>query len=205
MSSTARLGKREQNKSEKLSRIISVARQLLESAGESGVTTAQVAKSADVAAGTLFLYAKNKGELLLLAQNSDYVSALREGIEKSEGASSLNEALQALWFPIFRCNRKHVENGRAYLREVMFGDPEEPNRSEALRLMAATGAQTEVMLSKFLAESIDDLAVRAQSVSASAFVVLASPVNVECSIDELMQIFMSQIQQSLQDRQPLTP
>lgn len=198
MSSAAGLGKREQNKSEKLARIISVARHLLESAGESGVTTAQVAKSAEVAAGTLFLYAKNKGELLLLVQNSDYVLALREGIEQSEGASILNEAVRALWLPIFRCNRKHVENGRAYLREVMFGDPEEPNRGEALRLLAATGAQTEILLSKFLTESIDDLAARAQSVSASAFVVLSSPVNVKCSIDELIQIFMSQIQQSLQ-------
>ena len=197
MSTSASLSKREINKSEKLARIISVARHLLQSSGESGVTTAQVAKAADVAAGTLFLYAKNKGELLLLAKNADYVLALREGIDQSEAASNLREALQALWTPVFSCNRKHVENGRAYLREVMFGDPEEPNRAEALSLMAATGAQTEKLLSKFLPESIDDLAARARNVSASAYVVLSNPVNVNLSIEELIQSFMAQIRSIL--------
>lgn len=198
MNTDASLGKREQNKSEKLARIISVARHLLQSFGESGVTTAQVAKSADVAAGTLFLYAKNKGELLLLAQNADYVLALREGAQQSELASNLSDALQALWTPIFRCNRKQVENGRAYLREVMFGNPEEPNRAEALSLMAATGNQTEKLLSKFLPKSVEDLAERSRSVSASAYVVLSSPANVKMTVDELVQIFMSQIKLSLQ-------
>ena len=197
MINSAAFGKRERNKSEKLARIISVSRSLLESAGESGVTTAQVAKSAGVAAGTLFLYAKNKGELLLLAQNADYRLALHEGIQQSDGASSLNEAVQALWDPIFRCNRKHVENGRAYLREVMFGDPEEPNRAEALSLMAATGAQTEKLLREFLTVSLDEAAERAQNVSASAYVVLSSPLTVKFAIEDLLQMFLAQIQPSL--------
>lgn len=200
MSLNAGFGRRAQNKSEKLARIISATRNLLESAGESGVTTAQVAKSADVAAGTLFLYAKNKGELLLLAQNADYVVALSKGIKQSESASNLNEALTALWTPIFECNRKHVENGRAYLREVMFGDSAEPNHVEALSMMAATGAQTEKLLSKYLTESSDDCAQRSASVSALAYVVLSSPANVNLSIGELTQIFMAQIQPSLRGR-----
>ena len=197
MITSAGFGKREQKKSEKLARIISAARTLLESSGESGVTTAQVAKSAEVAAGTLFLYAKNKGELLLLAQNADYRLALREGLQQSESSTSLSEGVQALWDPIFRCNRKHVENGRAYLREVMFGNPEEPNRAEALSLMAATGAQTEKLLCKFLTVTLDDANMRAQSVSSSAYVLLSSPLTVQFAIDDLIQIFMAQIQPAL--------
>jgi hypothetical protein len=35
-----------------------------------------------------------------------------------------------------RRHRRQVENGPAYLRELVFGDPEESNRREGLRLPA---------------------------------------------------------------------
>ena len=39
----------------------------------------QIADKADIGTGTLFLYAKTKGELLLLVQNSTYADALVRG------------------------------------------------------------------------------------------------------------------------------
>lgn len=198
MSTNSPNGKREQNKSEKLARIIASARNLLATVGESGVTTAQVAKSAEVATGTLFLYAKNKGELLLLSQNADYVSALQEGIRQSVASGSLDEALRSLWFPIFRCNRKHVENGRAYLREVMFGDPLEPNRAEAIRLMNETTLETQNLISSFSSYSHAEAAERAQLISAAAFVTLANPVSLDLHLEELIGIFIGHIRPILQ-------
>lgn len=50
-----------------------------EDIGIDEVTTQQIADRADIGTGTLFLYAKTKGELLMLVQNSSYVDALACG------------------------------------------------------------------------------------------------------------------------------
>ena len=40
--------------------------------------------------------------------------------------------------PIVHCNRAQIDNGRTYLREMVFGDPEEPHHGEALAIAAQT-------------------------------------------------------------------
>ena len=60
----------------KLDRIVAAARELFAEHGVDDVTTQQIADKADIGTGTLFLYAKTKGELLLLVQNSGYDDAL---------------------------------------------------------------------------------------------------------------------------------
>ena len=81
------LGRRERNKQEKLERITQAASDLFSRHGVDEVTTQQIAEAADVGAGTLFLYAKTKGELLLLAQNAAYARSLDEGIRASSSSS----------------------------------------------------------------------------------------------------------------------
>ena len=76
---TPPVGRRERNKQAKLERITAAARELFAEHGVDEVTTQQIAEKADIGTGTLFLYAKTKGELLLLVQNSGYVDALEEG------------------------------------------------------------------------------------------------------------------------------
>lgn len=63
-------GRRERNKQLKLDRITAAAHELFAERGIDEVTTQQIADKADIGTGTLFLYAKTKGELLLLVQNS---------------------------------------------------------------------------------------------------------------------------------------
>lgn len=63
-------GRRERNKQLKLDRITAAARELFAERGVDEVTTQEIADKADIGTGTLFLYAKTKGELLLLVQNS---------------------------------------------------------------------------------------------------------------------------------------
>ncbi|MFM7030676.1 MAG: TetR/AcrR family transcriptional regulator [Micrococcales bacterium] len=189
---TAPAGRRARNKTAKLERIKAAARELLAASGASGLTTAAVAKRADVAAGTLFLYAKTKGELLLLAQNTDYESALETGIPASESCDDLFGALDALWAPVFACNRKNVENGRAYLREVMFGNPGDPNHAQAISHMQATEAQTARLIAKFSNISGDEAAALAVNVSAIAFVLLSSPLSAELDVESLISSLISQ-------------
>ncbi len=78
------LGRRERNKQQKLERITAAASELFAEHGIDDVTTQQIAERADVGTGTLFLYAKTKGELLLLVQNAHYAVALEKGIAAAE-------------------------------------------------------------------------------------------------------------------------
>src|SRR3954451_23562544 len=115
--SSPSLGRRERNKQQKLERIIEAAGQLFAQRGVDDVTTQEIAEKADIGAGTLFLYAKTKGELLLLVQNSTYAEALAQGRSAAESIPDLLDAVMAIVRPVVECNRKQVDNGRTYLRE----------------------------------------------------------------------------------------
>src|SRR3954467_1654683 len=126
------LGRRERNKQQKLDRITAAASALFAEHGVEDVTTQQIADKADIGTGTLFLYAKTKGELLLLVQNAHYAEALERGRAEAETIPDVLDAVLAIVQPIVECNRTQIDNGRTYLREIAFGDPQEPRHGEAL-------------------------------------------------------------------------
>ena len=128
------LSRRERNKQEKLERIMAAASELFAEHGVEEVTTQQIADKADIGTGTLFLYAKTKGELLLLVQNAHYAEALERGRTAAETVPDPLGAVMAIMQPIVECNRTQIDNGRTYLREMAFGDPEEPHHSKALAI-----------------------------------------------------------------------
>lgn len=128
------VGRRERNKQDKLDRITAAARELFAEHGVEDVTTQQIADKADIGAGTLFLYAKTKGELLPLVQNSSYADALIRGKAAAEMTPDVLDAVLAIVRPVVECNRTQIDNGRTYLREIVFGDPEEPHHRDALDL-----------------------------------------------------------------------
>ena len=134
------LGRRERNKQEKLDRITAAARELFTQYGVDEVTTQQVAEKADVGSGTLFLYAKTKAELLLLVHNAKYAQALEAGVAAAAREKTVIDAVMAIIRPIIECNRVQIENGRTYLKEIVFGDPAEPHHAGALALTQRTEA-----------------------------------------------------------------
>ena len=85
MTTLSSLGRRERNKLAKLARIMAAAGELFAEHGIDDVTTQQIAAAADIATGTLFLYAKTKGELLLLVQNARYRTALTSASRTRHG------------------------------------------------------------------------------------------------------------------------
>ena len=186
-------GRRERNKQDKLARITDAACKLFAERGIDGVTTQQVAQAADVATGTLFLYAKNKGELLLLAQNAEYATALESGKRAAVKAASTIDAILALWNPIIDCNRKHVENGRAYLREVVFGDTLESNHRAAISLMLETEHETARLISKMHNAGGAVADGKAQIISSMVLLLLSSPMNVDKSTNEVAKALREQL------------
>jgi AcrR family transcriptional regulator len=191
--STQPLGRRERNKQAKLERITAAASELFAAHGVDEVTTQQIADKADIGTGTLFLYAKTKGELLLLVQNSSYVDALVEGRAAAEGIPDALDAVMAIVRPVVECNRTQIDNGRTYLREIVFGDPEEPHHRDALSLTVQTEEAIASVLRRDGRASEAEAATLAHIVSAIMFISMAATINAARSIDDILQEIRDQV------------
>ena len=187
------VGRRERNKQQKLDRITAAASELLAEHGIEDVTTQQIADKADIGTGTLFLYAKTKGELLLLVQNAHYAEALQQGRADAETTPDILDAVLAIVRPIVECNRVQVDNGRTYLREMVFGDPAEPRHAEALSIVAQTEEAIAAVLGRHELVSAGDAATTAHIVTAIMFLSMAATVNAALSIDEIVQDIRTQV------------
>ena len=187
------LGRRERNKQDKLDRIVAAASVLCAARGLDEVTTQQIADKADIGTGTLFLYAKTKGELLLLVQNAHYAEALQRGRAEAETAPDTLEAVLAILRPIVECNRAQIENGRTYLREMVFGNAEEPRHGEALAIASQTEEAVAAALRRDRRIGEDDAASLARIVSAVMFLAMAATVNIASSVDEIVEDIRGQL------------
>lgn len=181
------VGRRERNKQEKLDRITAAARELFSVHGVDEVTTQQIADKADIGTGTLFLYAKTKGELLLLVQNSSYVDALERGRAAAGTTPDVLDAVMAIVRPVVECNRTQIDNGRTYLREMLFGDPEEPHHRDALALTVETEEAIVAILQRDENVTEAEAAAQAHIISAIMFVSMAAAVNIGRTVDDLLQ------------------
>ncbi|ALV44226.1 TetR family transcriptional regulator [Arthrobacter alpinus] len=188
------LGRRERNKQAKLDRIVAAAGELFSEYGVDDVTTQQIADKADIGAGTLFLYAKSKGELLLMVQNSSYADSLERGRAAAEKTPDMLQAVMAILTEVVHCNRTQVDNGRTYLREMVFGDPEEPHRREALGLSLQTEEAVAAVLQRDQRINSGEAATRAKVISAIMFLTMSATGNAVKTIEELLAEIRTQIQ-----------
>jgi AcrR family transcriptional regulator len=187
------LGRRERNKQQKLNRIMAAASELFAEHGVEEVTPQQIADKADIGTGTLFLYARTKGELLLLVQNAHYAEALERGRAKAETMPDALDAVLSIVRPIVECNRIQVDNGRTYLREMVFGDPTETHHSEALSIVAQTEEAIAAVLGRNELARPGDAATTARIVTAIMFLSMAASVNAAASIEVIVEDIRTQI------------
>jgi TetR/AcrR family transcriptional regulator, cholesterol catabolism regulator len=90
--------KREQKKVDKRERIRKAAWQLFTTRGFAATTTKEVAERAGIATGTLFLYAKDKRDLLFLV----FHDRLRETIDARFAGMPRGKPLLEQWMHVFR-------------------------------------------------------------------------------------------------------
>lgn len=190
---TPPLGRRERNKQAKLERITAAASELFSQHGVDDVTTQQIADAADIGTGTLFLYARTKGELLLLVQNTHYAEALERGRAAAAVTTTALDGVMALLTPVVHCNRVQVDNGRTYLREMAFGDPSEPHHAGALAIVARTEEATAAVLTGAAEIPADEAATLAHVVSAILLLELGASYNAAASIEELVASIRAQV------------
>jgi AcrR family transcriptional regulator len=191
------VGRRERNKQAKLVRITAAASELFAEHGVDEVTTQQIAEKADIGTGTLFLYAKTKGELLLMVQNAQYAAALERGRTAAETVPDVLDAVLSIVQPIVQCNRVQIENGRSYLREMVFGDPEEPHHAEALTIAAQTEEAITAVLRRYKQVGEGEAATLARVVSSVMFLSMAASLNIASRTEETMQDIRRQLSAAL--------
>lgn len=127
MSSSARA----RNKHDKRERIRRAAWELFVERGYDGATTREVAERADVATGTLFLYAKDKPDLLFLV----FERRLSESVEvgfTSPPACGLVEQLVHVFTPVFAMYGEAPEVGRHFVKELPGADGPNAQRVHGL-------------------------------------------------------------------------
>ncbi|MEV0635927.1 TetR/AcrR family transcriptional regulator [Streptomyces sp. NPDC050619] len=173
-------GRRERAKKDKRERIMTAARELFAEHGVSGVTTQQIAERADVAIGTLYLYASTKAELLIMVQNEKFADAIDDGLTAANTVigQGVLEPVVALVRPVVACIREQIENGRTYLHELVFGDPAEPYRRAGLALSAR------------LEEGITGLLTRDESIGAADAATLARVITAIIHISTTATVYL---------------
>ena len=174
MTTQSSIGRRERNKQAKPDRIMAAAGELFAKHGIEDVTTQQIAAAADIATGTLFLYAKTKSELLLLVQNAHYRTALDVGVANSATETNPVDAVMAILVPVIECNRQQAEEaGRVYLREIAFGDAAEPHHAAAIAIVLDTESAVASALVRTAGVDADTAAVMAHLVDGAMLLALA--------------------------------
>jgi AcrR family transcriptional regulator len=124
------LGLRERGKRDRLQRLHHAAAAVFRSRGYDAATTREIAQLADVSVGTLFVYAKDKRDLLFLVINDDLDAVLKGALVAAARPAGLLDRLAELLGPIYAYFASELELARATLREVVHFDRPASNVGE---------------------------------------------------------------------------
>jgi TetR/AcrR family transcriptional regulator, cholesterol catabolism regulator len=127
-------GQRARQKEQKRRRLRDAAWALFRAQGYEATTTKQIAERAGVASGTLFLYARDKPDLLFLVLHERLSQAVDDGLESLPRAASLIDQLVHLFSGFFRVYEAAPEIGRRFIREMPGADGPNAQRVNALTL-----------------------------------------------------------------------
>jgi AcrR family transcriptional regulator len=113
-------GRREANKRDKLARIRQAAREIFLRDGFEAATARDIAIAASVAFGTLFLYAKDKNELLLLVFDDELDPLTERATQKIDRTMPLVDQLLSFFKEFYRFFCKTPELSRQMMRGMTF-------------------------------------------------------------------------------------
>ena len=116
------LGLRERGKRDRLQRLHGAAAEVFRTRGYDAATTREIAQLADVSVGTLFVYARDKRDLLFLVINDDLDAALQRALVASARPGPPLDQLAELLGPIYAYFANEPELARPALREVVHYD-----------------------------------------------------------------------------------
>jgi AcrR family transcriptional regulator len=115
------VGRRERAKQEKLARIRSAAHKLFARQGFERTTTRQIAAEADIGAGTLFLYAPTKEDLLVLIFQDEVGRAVDRAFARMPDAPLLDQVVH-VFNALIGHHAAEPALGRVFVKELPFVD-----------------------------------------------------------------------------------
>ncbi|MGH7806121.1 MAG: TetR/AcrR family transcriptional regulator, partial [Candidatus Binatia bacterium] len=115
----APVGRRERHKAAKLERIHEAARRLFGKKGFERTSIKEIAEVADVAVGTVFLYAKSKEDLLVMCFRDEVGEAIAEAFRTVPRAPLLDQVMHVFEVMISH-NVANLELARVFTREIPF-------------------------------------------------------------------------------------
>ncbi len=128
------VGLRERGKIDKRRRIMEAAREVFVEHGYEQATTREIAVRAGVSIGTVFVYAKDKRDLLLLIVNDELDAVSAKGQDALDRPGTLLERLLAYFRLRYRYWASEPRLARPALRETFdFLDPEATHGEEMQR------------------------------------------------------------------------
>lgn len=123
--------RREQAKLAKERRILDAAQELFKKKGFEATTTKEVAERADIATGTLFLYAKDKNDLLLWVYSQKIAGTIEKIAHQKAGQSKArqtkiewqNDSI-SFFEPFFKLYADDRATARHFVKEQLFSTGE---------------------------------------------------------------------------------
>jgi AcrR family transcriptional regulator len=146
------LGLRETAKLSKRRRIEGAARVFFARKGFRGATVREIATRARVASGTIFLYAQDKQELLLMIVNDDLDKLTDARLPRTNGRADLVDRLIAFYRPRYEYWARNPEMSRDAMAEMAASHSRLEARPESAR-GEARRAKMATRLRQILSES----------------------------------------------------
>ncbi|MGC1678535.1 MAG: TetR/AcrR family transcriptional regulator [Candidatus Binataceae bacterium] len=137
---SATLGRVERKKREKLARIKRAARALFARKGFELTTTREIAEAADVGAGTVFLHAGSKQDLLVMIFREEAGHAVDAAFENMTERRLIDQLLR-VFGALIAHHERDLELARVFVKELPFVDDQQHGRAtfmaDLFRRMAA--------------------------------------------------------------------
>jgi AcrR family transcriptional regulator len=115
------LSRTERNKRDKLKRITRAARRLFGRKGFDNTTTREIARAADIGAGTLFLYAGSKEDLLVMIFRDEVGRAVDRAFDTMRPGPLLDQVMQ-VFDAMITHHERNFALARLFVKELPFVD-----------------------------------------------------------------------------------
>jgi AcrR family transcriptional regulator len=181
-------GRRERAKALRRERLKAAALDVFLAKGYQAATTREIALRAGIGAGTLFRYAEQKRDLLLMIVNDGLDAATQEAIENIDHDALLADQLVELFAPRFRYWGKHPDLAREAMHETVLARSSGDASPEARRYLQGRAALVELLIQIVCAEQARGTIKRDEDPSVVAGLFLA--------------IYLSQLRLWLAERRP---
>lgn len=135
--------RRARSKAEKERRIHAAALALFREKGFEHTTTKEIAERADIATGTLFLYVKDKHELLFWVWRERIAKTLETAAKKLPKGGGIVDGWMHYFQALFKLYAEDEALARHFVREQMFRAPQPRDTEQLMEFMARLAGAVE--------------------------------------------------------------